>query len=92
MYSLSANLCVDGQDYVYNWDGGDFESYDEAYKKWVAWGPDMNEVREMCIEMIEDGVEELSIQTGIWDEDGNDLQFEEEIIYEDGDDVEEFLS
>lgn len=80
-YTVSANL-YDGEDYYRHWDGGKFDTKEEAYKRWLDWYPPESEIRAAAAEAEADGMnpDYFEIEIGVWDEDGNDVYFWNEAI------------
>ena len=75
-YTVCANLC-DGSDYVTHWEGGKFDDLDEAREFFVNWWPPESEVKDELRLANEEGddITEYDLQIGLWDEDGDDLEF-----------------
>lgn len=81
MFYVSANLC-DGSDYTFHWDGGEFSSEEAAIRHWDGWMPPRDEVEREVAALIADGVDpdEIDLQVGVWDEDGNEVAFHSEFV------------
>lgn len=82
MYSVTANIC-DGSDYVASWEAGSYESVDVAIKVWESWWPPRDEVDRVIEDLVNEGVspDEIDLQIGVWDEEGNDLRFYSESMF-----------
>ena len=75
-FEVTANL-YNGVDYYEHWDGGTFDNEDDAYNFWNDWWPPEDEVKAAAAECIENGdnPDEIELEIGVWDEDGNDVYF-----------------
>jgi hypothetical protein len=74
-YTVSANL-YNGRDYTGHWEGGTFDTYDEAYRLFLTWMPPKDEVRQAVIESVADGIwdgplYDHEIEVAVWDDGGN---------------------
>ena len=77
-YTVSANVwCEEINTYIEHWDGGTYDNYDDAEKKWDAWWPPMEEVRQACRDFDEElGFRSrYELEIGLWDVVGNDHGF-----------------
>lgn len=81
-YRVSANIYSEEVgDYIEHYEGGEFEDYDEAYEFWDNWWPDMEDVLHAAREDAEEHPgNHYELEIGLWDEDGNDLEFHNEGI------------
>lgn len=77
MYEIIANLC-DGNDYVAHWNGGTFDDLATARAAYLGYEPPVDEVLAEVRELVADGVaiEEIDLQVGLWDGDGESVEFE----------------
>ena len=82
-FTVYANIC-DGNDYIKNYIGGEFDDYDEAYEFWDGWSPDREDVKRTIMEDSKESgtpLNEYDLQIGLWDEDGNDVEFHSESVF-----------
>ena len=80
-YLVAANLC-NGYDYVEHWEVGPFTDLRTAVEVWKSYAPPQDEVKAVVEEL--DERDDLEMQIGVWDENGDTPAFDTYAVYEDG--------
>lgn len=84
-YQISANLySQDLNDYVYHWDGPTYKrcgDYHKAWVEWDAWYPPKRSLKKQVdIWLKENPNDQLEIEIGLWDANGDEVDFYNEVI------------
>lgn len=84
-YQISANLySYELNDYIYHWDGPTYKrwaDYDKAWQEWSTWYPSKRSLKkQVAIWFKEHPNDELDIEIGLWDANGVEASFYNEVI------------
>lgn len=76
-WTVSANIYSSyTNDYIHHWEGGVFDTYEEAYSFWNKWYPPKNEVSGVVDDWNEKNPgDELDIEIGLWGPDEEKHEF-----------------
>ena len=76
-WTVSANIYSSyTNDYIHHWEGGVFDTYEEAYSFWNKWYPPKNEVSGVVDDWNEKTPgDELDIEIGLWGPDEEKHEF-----------------
>lgn len=84
-YQISANLySQDLNDYIYHWDGPTYKRCGDYYKAclgWDTWYPPKRSIKKQVdIWLKEHPNDQLEIEIGLWDANGDEVEFYNEVI------------
>lgn len=84
-YQISANLySYDLNDYIYHWDGPTYKRCADYHKAWLAWDtwypPKRSLKKQVDIWLKEHPNDQLEIEIGLWDANGDEVEFYNEVI------------
>ncbi len=76
-WTVSANIYSSyTNDYIHHWEGGVFDTYEDAYSFWNKWYPPKNEVSGVVDDWNEKNPgDELDIEIGLWGPDEEKHEF-----------------
>ncbi len=86
-FTVAANIYSEqANTYIYHWEGGIFDNYDDAYEYWDQWEPSQDEIDRVMMEERENGdYSHHELEVGIWSndpEESSELAFMNRVVDE----------